>query len=125
MGQWNLDKSIPDNWSISSKKGLQYEGYEEGIAQLFGDEASFHLEIYTATDDASPYGYFVCADDVLSHSTVLVTDYPSLLMLIKEMLPLIEDARAQELYEMQQEEHLARIKQFSVEHDIQVSCTHH
>jgi hypothetical protein len=55
---------------------------------------------------------------------VLIKDFASLLMFLKEMQPLLQDAREQQLYEMQEEEHQWRAKDRRIETGERGFCGH-
>jgi hypothetical protein len=106
-GQWIEDTSLPDEYGYSSDKGLNYAGYESYSNWNIGIDA-LQVKIHWATDerfDSAPYRYLAYIETPFFGDGVLIKDFPSLLMFLKEMTPLLHEARDQELYEMREEEH--------------------
>jgi hypothetical protein len=125
-GQWANDKSISEEWKLNSSEGLRYEGYDSAQTWTLGIDYLFHVEVYCAADErfeTAEYRYFVYISAHEMGDAVLVTDFPSLLMLMKEMLPLIQEGREHEAHEMQEEEHKHRMKQLQRE-GFKISCDH-
>jgi hypothetical protein len=122
-GQWANDKSISEEWKLNSSEGLRYEGYDSAQTWTLGIDYLFHVEVYCAADErfeTAEYRYFVYISAHEMGDAVLVTD---LLMLMKEMLPLIQEGREHEAHEMQEEEHKHRMKQLQRE-GFKISCDH-
>jgi len=126
-GKWIENESMPSEYNYSSAKGLIYAGYDSNPMWVAGVENAFQVKIHWPTDehfDVTKYRYFIHVDTPFFGDGFLVTDFPSLLMALKELAPLFQDAREQELFEMRKEEHLAWAKDRRRETSDRRYCDH-
>jgi hypothetical protein len=107
QGAWSHDPTWPDDFEYRSDTGLAYTGYSPRSSWDLGIESLFMLHVHCANHPDERYQYFVSIETFTFVEGVLVTDFPSLLLFLKEMLPLLQDAREQDRYTMREEEHLA------------------
>lgn len=103
-GQWGKDDSYPDQWEINANNQLVYSGYE-GLPVEDLSEFRWEFKAYSSNGTGETYEFLVIIGNVNAYWPYLVTDFPSLLMLIKEVLPLIDYSRKEALFDMQKEEH--------------------
>jgi hypothetical protein len=105
-GKWEEDKTLSDDWSIGSGDKLAYPGFSSLVELNLGDEYSYHANVWWPSEEnKSKYQYFVELGTGNCGHAVLVTDYPSLLMLLKEVEPIIRLDMDFQRFQMQEEEH--------------------
>lgn len=122
-GIWSEDSSVPDDYSISSATGLMYEGFESGLDEKIGQTHFYNIELYTAKDcETAKYRYFANLSLMNSGTCVLVPDYISVLMLIKEFMPIIEIDMKVEAHRAAMEEHKWNAKLMKDEHGFKCEC---
>lgn len=95
---WKPDGSANDNFFNLYSKRADYE---------FGNDYGFRVHIHNAVDYSIkyPYAAYVGNGDVGVFAWVCLPDFPSVFMLIKESLPIIQYEKRTEIWEMQEEEH--------------------
>lgn len=115
-GQWIEDTTISNDWKIIGEE-LSYGDYDSDPGWVIGEKHVFHAEVYWIREDLpqdayerARYKFFVATRDIGRTECILVTDYPSLLMLLKEIEPLIRFEMDLERFEMLAEEHLWKAK---------------
>lgn len=111
QGTWGEDTTQEDNWSIGVHDKITINGIEMLPLLQFGYEYLYHAFVYSldhdnfSEDAYKPYNFFVTLGDAGDNEIVLVTNYPSVLMLVKEVQPLIQISLETHKVEMIEEEH--------------------
>jgi hypothetical protein len=107
-GQWIEDHERSSEWEVVGELGkLSYEGFDKSLPDIsIGENSCLAMTVYVADDSESKYQFFVIVETPLRGiGFFLVTDFPSLLMLAKELNPLWNMVKDGERFEMQEEEH--------------------
>lgn len=104
-GQWSTDESISDDWTWD-KEGRKKNGYETIPDCAVGDKFGWSAEAYAADDIETQYPFLVLIGTGNRAFPCLVTDFPGLMMLMKEVLPLVREEREKQLFEIREEEHV-------------------
>jgi high-affinity Fe2+/Pb2+ permease len=112
-GKWGKDARYPDDTEHHTKSDGEwiYKGYETAETISVGGEYGFHVNIYCSEEEASQYQFFAKIGNCNRCWDYLVTDFPSVLMLIREILPLIQEESTRISFEIQEEEHTWKAKE--------------
>ncbi|GAC1591480.1 MAG: hypothetical protein NVS4B1_36590 [Ktedonobacteraceae bacterium] len=108
-GTWGELHNFPE-WVISSRDGLDLEGYEHDATESWGEEVSTSIAAYAACDEGND-GYFVCIASSCATAGILAADYVSVLLLVKEFMHVLELEMKEMTYSMRIEEHEWKAKQ--------------
>ena len=112
-GTWEEAESMPNDWQCDDKNGLIYPGFNSYPQMIFGDEQDTHVSVYYAEDMAAHYRFLVLVffETFQRTEDMLVTDFPSLIQLLRDILPLVNCEREREAHEVLMEEHRWRVEE--------------
>lgn len=106
-GIWGKDDAYPDQFKLNGDT-LTYKGFDSMCDFEVGDAAAclqaYHADVEWEEGDVN-YEFFVVFGNGNRSWGYLVPDLPSLLMLVKEVTPLIEGTQRKEMHEIRLEEH--------------------
>ena len=115
-GTWGTDDAYDDEdvkWTGKSQQFLTFPGFDEEPPEiLLGNEHSLHLRIYFSVNPEEKYPFFAVFSTGNIENWYLIPDFPSVLMFIREVSPVIEAHQRQEQHEILLEDHAWKAKNF-------------
>lgn len=117
-GQWIDDLSADDEEPKISNGSLTYQKFENLPSWNIGIEHIYEADVYWIEGDlysSAKYKFFVIISTADRFEWFLVTDYPSLLMLAKELEPIIRLEMDKVKFEYLTEEHVWKVKELGLE----------
>jgi hypothetical protein len=88
MGKWSYDGD--KDWVHSSSEGLQYSNFERNANWTFGTEYGMDGGVFSSSEENAAFQYLVLFGGIYRAEAIQVVDFPSLLMLMKEIEPFVK-----------------------------------
>lgn len=113
-GQWGTDPEYNDDdvkWEGPSDSWIKYLEFD-GVPEItVGDRFGLQVNVYASDDREARYLFFAEFHTPMGHSYwYLIPDFPSVLMFIREVLPIITEEREQEAHDALMEEHRWKVR---------------